>query len=159
MRALSVVHRDLKPENVLCKSPISPDNSEMCKLTDFGTSRTTLREVTLTMTKGLGTPLYMAPEILSGQRHYNSSVDVYSYGILCACVWNDGTTPYMEFNFQSPLELQNAIVSGIRPTLMYDMPPELLELIDRALSHRPECRPSFEELGNVTDKLFPQFIE
>ena len=52
----------------------------------------------MTMTKSQGTPLYMAPEILCSQKRYSKAIDVYSYGILMACVWNNGLAPYAEYN-------------------------------------------------------------
>ena len=43
------------------------------------------------MTTGVGTPAFMAPELLSGQlkygAHYGTSVDVYSFGVLCWAMW------------------------------------------------------------------------
>ena len=39
LHAKNILHRDLKPENVLCKAPLEAGNEGMCKITDFGTSR------------------------------------------------------------------------------------------------------------------------
>ena len=77
----------------------------------------------------------MAPEILTGEAHYTGAVDVYSYGILCACVWNDGRQPYAEYSFKNPLEMQNAVVTGVRPTVE-DCPDELTELMQRCWGGR-----------------------
>jgi serine/threonine protein kinase len=57
VHAKKIWHRDLKPANIL----ISSDGKAM--LSDFGESRRTdtLRS---TVTKGVGTPLYMAPEVM-----------------------------------------------------------------------------------------------
>ena len=38
----------------------------------------------MTMTNGVGTPFYMAPEMATGSRHYTAAVDVYSFGIMAA---------------------------------------------------------------------------
>ena len=60
MRAVSychdknIVHRDLKPENILF------DAENTLKLIDFGASR----YITQNMNKRLGTPFYVAPEVL-----------------------------------------------------------------------------------------------
>ena len=42
----------------------------------------------MTMTTGVGTPYYMAPEMMTNNRHYSTAVDVYSYGIMAAQVIN-----------------------------------------------------------------------
>jgi len=71
-----VLHRDLKSENVM----ILPDGS--VKIIDFGLARRA--DVTSTLTKTgviLGTPAYMAPEVLRGQAATAAS-DVYGAGIV-----------------------------------------------------------------------------
>eukprot|EP00727_Mastigamoeba_balamuthi_P009865 m51a1_g5500 putative tyrosine protein kinase (721) ;mRNA; r:355924-358483 len=80
LHASYILHRDIKPDNLLlvsfdAKSPV------VCKIADFGTSRDLSRLSTkLDCTKGIGTPLYMAPEILKGA-DYDQRADVFSYGI------------------------------------------------------------------------------
>jgi serine/threonine protein kinase len=146
LHAANIIHRDLKPENVLVKSPLEESNEDLCKVTDFGTSRAVNNLFQMTMTKGAGTPLYMAPELLQGQKHYSSSVDVYSYGIVCAVVWNDGTLPYSEYNFQNPLQMQNAVINGTRPHLSSQTPQNVQELIQCCWNSSPSSRPSFNDI-------------
>ena len=149
VHSFNVIHRDLKPDNVLCKSPFDLSNAEMCKITDFGTSRVAENVFAMTMTKGQGTPLYMAPEMLAGQKRYNKSIDVYSYGILCAVVWNDGTLPYTEYSYSNHLEMQNAIVQGVRPQLHGSCPLE--PLITRCWSGNANERPPFDVIVKAFD--------
>ena len=40
----------------------------------------------MTMTSGVGTPFFMAPEMATGTRHYTGAVDVYSFAIMAAQV-------------------------------------------------------------------------
>ena len=61
----------MKPDNILVTSDFT------AKLSDFREARAT--ELNLAMTT-VGTPLYMAPEILRND-HYDYKADVYSYGI------------------------------------------------------------------------------
>jgi len=56
----NIVHRDLKPENLLLDSK---SKDAKIKLIDFGTSRKF--DSKKKMTKRLGTPYYIAPEVLS----------------------------------------------------------------------------------------------
>ncbi|KAG7382252.1 hypothetical protein PHYPSEUDO_005094 [Phytophthora pseudosyringae] len=67
-----VLHRDLKSMNIL----LSDDGD--AKLTDFGVSRKWTAD---TMTQGVGTRRWMAPEVMMG-KHYNTSADIFSFGVV-----------------------------------------------------------------------------
>jgi calcium-dependent protein kinase len=68
-----ITHRDLKPENILFDS-MSPDAE--IKLIDFGLSRKYDKEQK--MHSILGTPYYVAPEVLKGE--YDEKCDIWSIG-------------------------------------------------------------------------------
>ncbi|OQR99876.1 protein kinase [Achlya hypogyna] len=67
----SIIHRDLKSRNVLL------DSKKGTKLSDFGTSRAA--EEDDTMTNGVGTYQWMAPEVITSSR-YSAAADIYSFG-------------------------------------------------------------------------------
>ena len=57
------------------------------RISDFGEARTVeSMEASMTMTSGVGTPFYMAPEMATGTKHYTGAVDVYSFAIMTAQV-------------------------------------------------------------------------
>ena len=77
MHQKNITHRDLKPENILLEYKQN-DRLEI-KISDFGFScffdpKTGLDFV-------LGSPMYMAPEIIKGQK-YNEKVDIWSIGVI-----------------------------------------------------------------------------
>ncbi|ETM99949.1 TKL/DRK protein kinase [Phytophthora nicotianae INRA-310] len=67
-----VIHRDLKSRNILLTTDLD------AKLTDFGVSR---ERADHTMTAGVGTSLWMAPEVLMGER-YDDKADIFSFGVV-----------------------------------------------------------------------------
>ncbi|KAF1321517.1 Tkl/drk protein kinase, partial [Globisporangium splendens] len=67
-----VLHRDLKSKNILLDSKLD------AKLTDFGVSR---ERSSHTMTAGVGTSLWIAPEVMLGER-YDQKADVFSFGVV-----------------------------------------------------------------------------
>ena len=74
----NIVHRDLKPENFLMND--KTENAEI-KLIDFGLSkRFSQKEQVKKMHTVVGTPYYVAPEVLKGE--YDQRCDVWSLGVI-----------------------------------------------------------------------------
>jgi serine/threonine protein kinase len=69
----NILHRDLKPSNILF-------HNDIVKIADFGFCKkmSSSQEITFTM---VGSPIYMAPEILKGYP-YNIKADVWSLGVV-----------------------------------------------------------------------------
>lgn len=81
-----IIHRDIKPDNIF----ITHDGDY--KLGDFGISRE-LEKTTGGLSKK-GTYSYMAPEVYTGKA-YNSTVDIYSLGIVLYRLFNHNRAPFM----------------------------------------------------------------
>ncbi|KAJ0389560.1 hypothetical protein ATCC90586_011680 [Pythium insidiosum] len=67
-----VLHRDLKSRNVLLTEDLQ------AKLADFGVAR---ERADHTMTAAVGSSLWMAPEVLRGER-YDERADMFSFGVV-----------------------------------------------------------------------------
>ena len=96
-----IVHRDMKSMNILLA-----DNGSTAKITDLGVSRQ-VSENTFLLKTLYGTPLYLSPEIVSGQE-YNEKTDIWSLGIILYEM-SALTTP---FHGKSLLALATAINEG-----------------------------------------------
>ena len=115
--SFDIVHRDLKPENIIFESPYDYEEDEkgeeeeeneenkklFClKIIDFGLSIKKKREEILHTV--LGTPYYMAPEVLKGK--YNENCDIWSIGAIAYYILSG----HVPFNGKSNSEVFAKIV-------------------------------------------------
>ena len=149
-----VLHGDIKSANVLV------NDSFDCKLSDFGLSSTKGRTL-LSGSRGgaVGTPFWMAPELLDGKPNSEAS-DVYGFGVLLWEVFSR-STPYADQpKGRTTQEVLLAVRSDeikLRPTISAEMrrsaPPGIVPLIEDCLLHNPDRRPSLEEVDAALDKI------
>ncbi|KAK8857877.1 hypothetical protein M9Y10_012973 [Tritrichomonas musculus] len=133
-----IIHRDLKSLNVLL------DTKGYSKICDFGFARQSKKEDL--MTKNVGTPHWMAPELLGGSDTYNEKVDVYAYGIV---LWEilTGDLPY---NDLEPTQIiGQVLLHDARPYLPPTSPPDFRALIEKCWARDPKARPSFDEIMKI----------
>jgi serine/threonine protein kinase len=79
-----VVHRDLKPDNMMLTSAAG-DGTQDCKIIDFGLARDCGNAMSSrrcnALTERVGTPAYMAPEVVDKDVSYTSKADIWSIGV------------------------------------------------------------------------------
>lgn len=76
-----IIHRDIKPANILINKFSVRDNEYLeFKICDFSLS-TSIEELNHDKATTIGTPFYMAPEIISQQR-YDTTVDIWGLGVV-----------------------------------------------------------------------------
>ena len=148
IHAQGIVHRDIKPDNI----NVSPDGK--VKLMDFGIAKTEDMSITRAGFT-LGTPHYMAPEQVLGQK-LTPLVDIYAFGILLfelltgvKPIKADTVERIFHDILRKPLDLT--------PMRLLGLPAALCDLVARCTAKAPAERPqSFaavrEELERVLER-------
>jgi serine/threonine protein kinase len=75
--ARGILHCDIKPENMMLTRPSSKNELPDCKVIDFGLTH----RIDMPTRDFVGTPSYMAPEIVKGTVAYTVKADVWSVGV------------------------------------------------------------------------------
>lgn len=126
-----VVHRDIKPENIL----VTPEGR--AKIADFGIARLDQGHLTLPG-RALGSPAYMSPEQLNGD-NTDARSDLFSLGVVLYTMLtghrpfqgNSTATICFKLANRDPLPIS---------AWNLDSPPELDELVGRAMAKDPAQR-------------------
>lgn len=132
---LGLAHRDLKLENILLSSRRRP----VLKLSDFGFVREASSHRLLATV--CGTPGYMAPEMLRGEKYNGLAVDIWALGVIL----------YAMLFGQMPFDEDDEAATKLR--IVHDDPvyydwasPAAVALLRRMLAKDPMARPSIDEV-------------
>ena len=142
-----VVHRDLKPDNIFLAR--EDNGTERPKVLDFGVSfvKRTHADERLTKAGGLlGTPAYLAPEMIEGDSHGDVRGDVWAFGVMLY----ETLSGQMPFRGRTVHVLLDAICTkspAPLTSLVPDVDPALAAIVERALAKDPDERyPGVREL-------------
>ena len=130
--SLGIIHRDLKPENVMVRK------DGVLKLMDFGVAQVVDLERMTVTGQILGSPAYMAPEVLDG-RTLDFRSDVFSVGVMLYQM----ATGALPFSGKNPHEVLRKVSEGkfADPrTVNRLVSDQLARVIAKALARKPEDR-------------------
>ncbi|MFD2766101.1 WD40 repeat domain-containing serine/threonine protein kinase [Micromonospora eburnea] len=136
-----VLHRDLKPQNVI----LGPDGPV---LIDFGLAVLTEQDSRFTQTGLLiGTPAYMSPEQVRGERALTAAVDIYALGatLVYAATGHD--------LYPGAGGVHSLLLRIADPQVAPDLagvPDDLMPVLTDMLAHEPAARPA---LATVRSRL------
>lgn len=131
--AQGIIHRDIKPENILL-------SAGHAIVADFGIARVIdlagVRQLTRTGAGGPGTPAYMSPEQLLGDRELDGRTDIYSLG----CVLYEMLVGKPPFAGKDGFARRFTEPPPAPSSLRKDIPPWLDAIVVRSLARIPEDR-------------------
>eukprot|EP00002_Diphylleia_rotans_P035017 TRINITY_DN7590_c0_g1_i4.p1 TRINITY_DN7590_c0_g1~~TRINITY_DN7590_c0_g1_i4.p1 ORF type:complete len:436 (+),score=83.28 TRINITY_DN7590_c0_g1_i4:214-1521(+) len=138
-----IIYRDLKPEHIMM------DAQGHIKLADFCLGKKLYKyERTGTL---CGTPEYLAPEMLLGQK-YDTSVDLWTLGIL-SYEFLTGEVPFRHNN----ANFMYKMILNDSPAIPSDLSPEASSLIAQLLEKQPAARMGCGRVGILEVKTHPFF--
>ena len=146
IHAAGVVHRDLKPANVLLDTSTRPPTA---RLADFGVARITDSSRITARTSIVGTPSYLAPELIRGEVPV-AAADIYALGV----------TLYELLTGRPPFD--GGTVLAVLHRHLEEIPPQhpqipqaLWPLIEACLYKDASARPDARTLATLISQAMP----
>ncbi|KAJ0092853.1 hypothetical protein Patl1_25130 [Pistacia atlantica] len=151
MHKLGIVHRDIKPDNILFSS------GNIVKISDFGSAEFFNNESEELMRGVVGTPYYVAPEVVAG-RDYNEKVDIWSAGVVLYIMlagfppfYGDTVTETFEAVLRGNLRFPTQVFQSVSPMAKDLLRKMLCKEVSRRFSAEQVLRHPWIISGGAND--------
>eukprot|EP01038_Epipyxis_sp_PR26KG_P005854 gene5854-8077_t len=152
LHSLDFVHRDLKPENLMLTSK---ENDSDIKLIDFGL---VAQSAESNLVDFVGTPAYMAPEVVMKQP-YGKAVDVWAIGVILYILLS-GSPPFSENTDEELFEKIKQVSYELTGSNWSIISEDAKCLVRKLLDPNPTTRITAEEaLNHKWMKSCPTILE
>ena len=133
-----IIHRDIKSDNILY------DMEGQVKLGDFGFA-VQLSKKEAKKRDTMGTLEYMAPELVK-EEEYDMTVDIWSFGIMCVEMANEGALPYEEL--EGPEDILKRLAKDKGPPKLQGekWSPQFKDFVTKCLVVDPKKRWTAKQL-------------
>eukprot|EP00009_Paramoeba_aestuarina_P001305 CAMPEP_0201509988 /NCGR_PEP_ID=MMETSP0161_2-20130828/2870_1 /ASSEMBLY_ACC=CAM_ASM_000251 /TAXON_ID=180227 /ORGANISM="Neoparamoeba aestuarina, Strain SoJaBio B1-5/56/2" /LENGTH=344 /DNA_ID=CAMNT_0047905099 /DNA_START=565 /DNA_END=1599 /DNA_ORIENTATION=+ len=144
----NIIHRDLKSDNIFVTLNERKEISNLA-IGDFDTAKSLETEGPAKTL--VGTPAYMAPEVLAQDGAYSLQADVYSFGM----VIYELLALQMPYANAPPFKVTANIIAGVAPELpkMGSEYDPIIELFQRCVSTLPQNRPKVSQIKEYLHKI------
>ena len=144
--ARGLVHRDVKPANIfVCRMGLDYD---FVKVLDFGLVQTRKADPAMAVTETLqtaehliGTPAYMAPEVILGKDNVDRRADVYALGCVAYFLLTGRRVFEDSTQMQALVDHVHAVPSAPSRKSRHPIPRAVDELVLECLKKSPDDRP------------------
>jgi serine/threonine protein kinase len=134
------MHRDIKPDNILL------DEKNQPRICDLGMAK--MAQEDYKMTNTMGSPVYMAPEILNKQSGvWGYPADVYAFAISCYQI--AGGTKWPPSWIRQISQLSKEIIKGTRPDVRGFSDRGFATLLENMWANNPTERPTFKGVADA----------
>jgi serine/threonine protein kinase len=145
-RKPSIIHRDLKTHNVFVLERFP--GKYIAKIGDWGSARAVALSKEKTLTQGVGTACWLAPEVIM-HAHYSKESDVYAFGIV---LWEIFTRQEVYPRLSAAQIIAKVANEGLRPQVPAGCPWE--DVMRRCWRRQPEERPTFGDIIAVLSEIY-----
>ena len=151
-----IIHRDLSSNNILLTQNMT------AKISDLGVAKilNLSQKLASRMTQNPGTLAFMPPEVLVANPKYDTSIDVFSYGILIihmlSCKWPEPQLPQVKYAGDTLIPLTEAERREELLQIIGNDHP-LMELIHRCIHNHAKRRACSDEMVKKLELLVSKF--